>query len=372
MTTILCSVGTSAAKGVCSPGQLPGWVGQVGGPQAAGSLLFDRIKGVAPTGEALRSHLSAEIHSLVRMGVGPKDTALLLCSETDDGEACGLAVGLYLNHYFTGIHCIVEKVPGLQVTDAERFRREGVVNFVAKCLAAVRDYGSGFTILNPTGGFKALVPYTVLVGMLKGVRCQYIFEQSAALLTLPPLPVTIDRAAFERYRLVLEKIERDTAIPQAEWQSRLQRDDQPLLEPLVEICDGQVTLSGVGLLFLDDLRAPSALVPYLSRKAWDDCLDNLAKITACDPFRYIRRIAQNKEIQPQHIHINNHNGTFWMKPGNTTDRYLVSVEGWKLLVWRAVTHAAFGDDYVQRVVVDPRTDRNRHAPFTRLDIAEAD
>ena len=61
-----------------------------------------------------------------------------------------------------------------------------------------------------------------------------------------------------------------------------------------------------------------------------------------------------------------------MKPGNTTDRYLVSVEGWKLLVWRAVTHAAFGDDYVQRVVVDPRTDRNRHAPFTRLDIAEAD
>lgn len=365
--TIICSVGTSAAKGICSGPDLVEWVEQQGGVKTATDILFDKIKDVRPEGDALQNRLSAEVHSLVRIGVSSADRVLLLCSETPDGETCARVVKRYLERHFPGVLCEVEKIVGLQVHDAERFRQKGVVNFVDKCLNAVNNFTSEYTILNPTGGFKALVPYAVLVGMLKRVPCKYIFEQSPVLLTLPPLPIAIDRGPFERYRSVLESIQRNSAIPLNDWNGAIRHDDRELLEPLVEVGEDQVTLSGVGLLFLDDLRTPPALVPFLSRKAWEDCLDNLSRVKECDPFRYLEKIARDPaSFQP---HIDNKNGTYWMKPGNTTDRYLVSREGWKLLVWRAVTKAEYGDDYPSRVTVDLSTDRKRLGPFTRMEFA---
>ena len=66
-------------------------------------------------------------------------------------------------------------------------------------------------------------------------------------------------------------------------------------------------------------------------------------------------------------HINNGNGLRWLQPGRTTDRYLVSVEGWRLLVWRAIREDQIGSSYAQEIDVDPTRDRSKYAPFTRLE-----
>jgi putative CRISPR-associated protein (TIGR02619 family) len=370
--TFVCSVGTSAAKAVCPPHQLAAWVAQQGGPQPAAAALLSRFADIPPHGEALQTTLSAEIHSLVRMGLTSDDRVLLLASATDDGHTCALAVARYLERHFPGILVEPRRVQGLQVEDAELFRREGVVHFVRDCLQAVRDYGAAHVVLNPTGGFKALVPYTVLVGMVKRVPCRYIFEQSTQLLTLPPLPVAFDRGPFERYRHLIERIERDTAIPLTEWQREVRHDDRPILEPLIEQSDGQVTLSAVGLLLLDEVRSPTALVPFLSRAAWNDCLDNLGKLKDCNPFRFLQRVAASQEQFRLAEHVNAGAGLRWLKPGRTADRYLVSVEDWRLLVWRAIREDQEGPDYPRRVTVNPETDRSRLGPFTRLEFDRPD
>lgn len=367
--TFVCSVGTSAAKGVGLPGKLAEWVRGHPTPAAAARILFDKVKDIKPEGENLHKELSAEIHSLTRMGVGDRDRVVLLCSETPDGDACGHAVRLYLEAHHPGIVCEVRTVAGLQVFDAMRFRTEGVVNFVRRCLEEVRNYGSEYVVLNPTGGFKALVPYAVLVGMLKRVTCQYIFEQSTSVLTLPPLPVAIDRGPFERYRPLFASIDRDSSIPKARWDVEVRHDDRATLEPLVEVLGEEVTISGVGELFLDELRAPSALVPFLSRKAWDDC-QGLSQLATRDPYEYLGRMAASWSHAAPETHINNGNGTYWLKPGRTPDRYLVSVEGWKLLVWRAVSEGQVGPDYPTKVTVDPVADRSRLGPFTRMEFAD--
>ena len=67
------------------------------------------------------------------------------------------------------------------------------------------------------------------------------------------------------------------------------------------------------------------------------------------------------------MHLNVNSGLRWLKPGRTTDRYLVSVEGWRLLVWRAIREDQIGADYSRKVVVQPDRDRNRFSPFTRLE-----
>jgi hypothetical protein len=203
--------------------------------------------------------------------------------------------------------------------------------------------------------------------MVKRVPCRYIFEKSTQLLTLSPLPVAFDRGPFERYRGLIERIERETAIPAAEWERDVRHDDRSLLEPLVDRTGTEVTLSAIGFLQLDEVRSPTALVPFLSRAAWNDCLDNLCKRKDCDPFRFLYRVAADKNQLRLAEHINVGNGLRWLKPGRTTDPYLVSVEDWRLLVWRAIREDEVGADCPRRITVDPNADRVRLGPFTRME-----
>ncbi|MUG95759.1 putative CRISPR-associated protein [Scytonema sp. UIC 10036] len=371
LTTVICSVGTSAAKALgVKPAELMNWVQQQNSLEEAAEKVFSTFRDIHPEGESLKTKLSAEIHSLVRIGITHQDRIILLASSTDDGYCCALAVEKYLKHYWGGIYVQAEKVPGLQVSDADLFRTMGVVKFVRRIIEEVNSYGASNIILNPTGGFKALVPYTVLVGMLKGVKCDYIFEQSTTLLELPPLPVEFSRSQFQVYKSLFEKIERETAISKGEWEESVPFTERSWFESLVEFSHGQVTLSAVGLLFLEEIRSPSALVPFLSQKAIRDCFDNLAQLDNCDPFRFLSRVATSKEAFQQSEHINVGNGLRWLKPGRTTDRYLVSVEDWRLLVWRAIREDQEGANYANRVRVNPETERRTYSPFMRMDFVD--
>lgn len=368
--TIICSVGTSAAKGLgISPAQLVRWVEEFENIDIAAKCILETFENLSPTAEFLKSKLSAEIHSLVRIGITQEDRVILLSSNTSDGQACSKALEGYLSRHFNGIVVQNQSIDGLQVQDSNLFERVGVVNYVRTCLSAINDFGAANVILNPTGGFKALVPYTVLIGMLKRVPCRYVFEQSEQLLTLPPLPVTIDRGPFEKHLRILTKLE-ENIIALSEWEEVVQHADQKILEPMIERHGTEVTLSGIGLLFLDEIRKPSSLVPYLSREAWKDCLDNLRNIKECDPFRFLRRVAEDPNHFKQAEHINAGYGLRWLKPGRTTDRYLVSIEGWRLLVWRAIREDELGPQYESKVKVVPEKDRGRFGPFIRMEFSD--
>jgi putative CRISPR-associated protein (TIGR02619 family) len=367
--TVICSVGISAARTLSGvkAWELTNWVKQQPSQEDAAEKIFDTFRDILPEGASLKNDLSAEIHSLVRIGITKEDRIILLASSTDDGYCCALAVKKYLKHHWNDIEVKVEKVKGLQVSDAELFRTTGVVEFVRHIIREVNSYGASNIILNPTGGYKALVPYTVLLGMLKGVKCDYIFEQSTTVLELPPLPVEFKRSQFEAYKDLLEKIERETAIPQAEWENSVPYADRAAFEPLTEFSKEGVTLSGVGFLFLEEMRKPSVLVPFLSQKAIRDCFDNLAQLQQCDPFAFLLKAASSKDSFQQYEHINVGNGLRWLKPGRTTDRYLVSVEGWRMLVWRAIREDQEGAQYARNINVNPATDRRSYGPFMRME-----
>jgi putative CRISPR-associated protein (TIGR02619 family) len=366
--TVICSVGTSAAKALkLSPPKLIGWISERNSVEQAAEEIFSHFRDMPPEGENLKNVLSAEIHSLVRIGITNQEKVILLSSSTDDGYCCALAVEKYLKHHWNGIDVKTEKISGLQVSNAELFRTTGVVEFVRCVLKEVDGYDTSNIILNPTGGFKALVPYTVLLGMLKGIKCGYIFEQSTTLLELPPLPVEFKRSQFEAYKDLFEKIERETTISQAEWEEKIPYEERKTLEPLVEFTGKDITLSAVGFLFLDEMHKPSVLVPFLSRKAIEDCFDNLALLNNCDPFRFLSRVATSQEAFSKSEHINVGNGLRWLKPGNTTDRYLVSVEGWRMLVWRAIREDQEGPQYARTVTVTPSSERNNYSPFMRME-----
>jgi putative CRISPR-associated protein (TIGR02619 family) len=260
----------------------------------------------------------------VRIGLDANDRIVLLSSDTNDGYCCTVAVKLYLEKYFSPITVEIERIKGLQIHDAKIFQTIGVVEFVKKITSTISAYGADNVILNPTAGFKALVPYTVLVGMIKGVKCEYVFEQSTTLLELPPLPIEFSRTQFESCRLILERIDRESFIPLNDWKLGLSYEQKIWFAPLVEILGDDVTLSAIGFLFLEEMNSPSKLVPFLSQKAIEDCFKYIDTLDDRDPFLFLERVARSDQAFEQANHKNMGNGLYWLKPGRTTDRYLVA------------------------------------------------
>lgn len=377
MTVYLCTCGTSAAKNLPrEPRFDAAWVESQGGVTAGAKSLLDGFWQYPMEDEqALTRHLSAEIHSLARMGLSPGDRVVLFSSETLDGQACAEAVKLYLERQRPGIDCAVRVVEGLQVRDAARFRSRGVVNFVKSVLHEIESHGAPQCVFNPTGGFKSLVPYAVLVGMIKGVESRYIFEQSSELMVLPPLPVQFARERLEPIQALIERIERESYIARGEWESAIPYEERQAYIALFEHEGQEVTLSPVGWLILEALRQPRALVPFLSLKAIDD-LTKVRAIEGCKPVAFLSRVAKDRQQLESAKHDSFSNGLFWLKPGNHT-RYLSSVEGWRLLVWRIVDHDDYDEllqsnranDQGQRIVNERRS---RYEPFFRLDLYETE
>jgi putative CRISPR-associated protein (TIGR02619 family) len=377
MTVYLCTCGTSAAKNLPRDDRFGMyWVERQGGIVNAARHLLGTFKNFRmDDDQALRTNLSAEVHSLARMGLGSNDTVILYSSETPDGQACAYAVRDYLDNQRPGLQSKVTVIHGLQVQDADAFRIHGVLNFTQAVLRDIDANGTGQCVLNPTGGFKSLVPYTILIGMIKGVPAKYIFEQSTTLIPLPVMPVEFARARIEPIRPLLERIQAETAIPRAVLDASMPFAEREALAPLFEDQgSGQVSLSPVGFLIWEELERPSALVPYLSRRALDD-LQTVRKIEGCDPDDYLARVARNRDHLKRARHAPWTNGLFWLKPGDTKDRYLVSVEGWRLLVWRMMEHDQYqtlldrerNSDVGSAIIAERR---NRYEPFVRMDLYE--
>lgn len=378
MSVYLCTCGTSAAKKLPrEPRFSADWVRDKGGIDAAAAAIHATFAGARLNDEtALKRDLSAELHALARMQISANDTVILYSSETPDGQACAAAVKLYLDYQLPGIICRLEIIEGLQVHDAQAFRTEGVLNFTKAVLAEIDAQGAAQCVLNPTGGFKSLVPYTVLIGMLKGVPARYIFEQSSALIDLPMMPVEFARSRLEPLRPLLDRIEQESAIPRRDYEAAVPYAERILLENLFEeLGDGLITLSPVGFLIREELQRPTSLVPFLSRRAFNDLL-KLNGLEKADPENYLLRMARSPDQLALSRHVNWSNDLFWLKPGeHTRARYLVSIEGWRLLVWRICDHKEYESlvdenrkrDQGARLLTERRT---QYAPFVRMEFYE--
>ncbi|MBY6269758.1 MAG: hypothetical protein CW344_16285 [Parageobacillus thermoglucosidasius] len=103
-------------------------------------------------------------------------------------------------------------IDGLQVKDAKRFEKEGLVNFVERVLQ-ISNYGYN-TVLNITGGYKALIPYATLLSQFYQMPMFYLFgdrfisKEEYTLIEFPQSPITINWGMFEKYESVLKDLKK--------------------------------------------------------------------------------------------------------------------------------------------------------------------
>jgi putative CRISPR-associated protein (TIGR02619 family) len=210
---IICTAGTSIANS-CPEQKLlirkrTNWNDDI-------SILNKEIRSFVSNISDVRE-ISAEMNTLDRIGVGSSDHVVLLSSDNAPGRACSEALRQVIMEQFGLESGAVElkRIKGLQVRDSKLLREEGLKNFVKEVLCYLNDpqYQYAYeTIINPTGGFKGILPFLTTLGMLYGKRIVYIFEFSDELINLPPLPFSFDLQLYDRVRPALQFIDKQVAV----------------------------------------------------------------------------------------------------------------------------------------------------------------
>lgn len=164
------------------------------------------------------------------------DRVELLHSDNMLGLVCAEMLKLALEHFHrqdgkfqVNLHCI-EHLDIQQIKDKAVKPQDGLAKFAAVLVGLLRQYkNEPEVVLNATGGYKALMPYTTLAGTLFDREVVYVFEESDALVRLPHLATNLDLAALEKIKPLLLKLyqrEKITQLPQAadDWKTLFQKN----------------------------------------------------------------------------------------------------------------------------------------------------
>ncbi|MGK0290452.1 MAG: putative CRISPR-associated protein (TIGR02619 family) [bacterium] len=211
------------------------------------------------TKEKTRRTVCAEMNTLDRIGIKPSDRIILLASDTAQGRVCAEMIKkVVIDAYNLSDEQVeVRRIEGLQVHNAKILREYGLKNLVKVALEYLADEQVRYSydiILNSTGGFKGIVPFLTILGMLYGRRTVYLFEFSDQLITLPPLPFSFDLQLYSRVKYALTYIDEEIAVPEQAFLSKVTNyttSERDLFMAFTEpFEDGLVTLSPLAYCLL--------------------------------------------------------------------------------------------------------------------------
>ncbi len=302
--TVICTVGTSLF--------FPNLNGlKEGDPDPVRAELGARYAaedwpGVTEQLRQIPSHervCGAEINSLTSLAnrsfVAPNANLFFCHSATDEGRSIGEVLRQY---YLAGGHIKVEccEVEDLQDQQPERFRTHGLRNLVKTICRILQDYGATHTGINATGGYKAQIALAVLVGQTIGVPVYYKHERFDEIITVPPMPVSLDFDLWMAASGLLYMLEDTADFVSAEELREL--CPEPVDERLESLLDRVTiddceywTLSPAGTLFHQTLSARFA----------------------CDPEQFAPRAVSPDRKRPPHVENSGH-----MKAQSTMIRFL--------------------------------------------------
>jgi putative CRISPR-associated protein (TIGR02619 family) len=252
MKTFICTVGTSICTGTgldlghFAKRKLDEWDALLEDIAVAEQFAIEAMNRMS---EKEIPRVSAEINSLLKMGLSGADRVVLLATETIDGKLCAELVQRMLKTRKLCSSVELKVIEGLQAQDGKRFRQEGLKNL----MAYIARFENSDVVFNPTGGFKSVVPYITLAGMLFNKPVKYIHEYSDDLMTLVNIPITVDDELIFFVEDKLQRIERDSCMTKKEWQMGIEYHNTRF-DCLIEEEAGQITMSGLGILLWERFK----------------------------------------------------------------------------------------------------------------------
>ena len=157
------------------------------------------------------------------------------------------------NYYEAQGHRVLcHTIEGLQAENEERFRRTGLRRLVQKVAEITRNAGgSEWVAFNATGGYKAQIALSAIIGQAIGIPVYYKHEDFPGVIALPPMPVAFDYELLGREAGTLLALETEDAIP---FMDEVPEALLPLVEEVEVDKQRYIGLSAMGQLYLEGFR----------------------------------------------------------------------------------------------------------------------
>ncbi|MGK7939087.1 MAG: putative CRISPR-associated protein [Crocosphaera sp.] len=183
---------------------------------------------------------------------GKQDLHYLISTDTAQGKITAEIVKFYLLEQ--GLSVNIFAPVGLSTANTSVFS-DGIDQLIIWLREKiVIPYQNHYKIyFNLVGGFKSLQGYLNTLAMFYADAIAYIFEgKNAELITIPRLPITIDRSLIEAYKLPLALMK---AVTEVKKPMEIKVNDYPdIPEALVYIVDDEMTLSTWGKLVWEECK----------------------------------------------------------------------------------------------------------------------
>jgi CRISPR/Cas system-associated protein Csm6 len=174
----------------------------------------------------------------------------LLEKKTINGKTVSCVFNNDINSADTSI------VKGLQVKNAKEFINEGFNNLF-KIINELSKKGK--SVLNISGGYKAILPYLTLFAQVKGIPLKYKYEDSDELISIGNLPFHFDYSLFEDEFLAFEAIKSGKAehnLPNKEYFLELLEDKNNFKKlqekQLIQLSNDKIKLSLLGKMLYEE------------------------------------------------------------------------------------------------------------------------
>ena len=138
---------------------------------------------------------SAEVNTLLRV-VGIEEDLekenvefYLISSDTEEADICSRVLKRYIvEHYeIEEDYVHIRIVKGLS-HDVNEFEEWGIVNYI-NTIAEILEEGGSDSVILSTGGFKTMIAYATLLGILYKRKVYYIHETFENVVSLPAIPI---------------------------------------------------------------------------------------------------------------------------------------------------------------------------------------
>ncbi len=321
------------------------------------TLEYLRAEAKAQNATDIIPRASAELNSLSCILVDPRtrnDQLHFLATSTPDGALAARVICDFSREYFRVETAKVHLIDGLQVHDGDAFQKNGVRNLIAKIYDIFRDAPSGTysRIINPTGGFKSVVPYLTLIGMIESdVKLSYIYEKSPALITLGRVPLQFNfeilQSAYPALKAcdegLIEEHKLKELLSLSPDKSLSDHPAWSLFENTSIDNKTYFDVNGLGKIVLEHFKALDQTRIYLSRQAAErfDSLDTNQQKRFQSYFERLRDPAWIDSHR--HDEYKNDGNAIPIKPGNVDERlFIYRLDDGSILVAELAFHKTDG------------------------------
>lgn len=228
--------------------------------QEEATLLKKRIKIKLKYKEANEKECGAELNSifyLMQENEALMDKIYLIVSDSIEGELAGNIIKELLIEKMSIKEVEIKKIDKLNISKEYDFAVRGLRNLAGEVSRIIKKNEGSNIIISPIGGLKAQIFIVGLIAQIFKIPAYYLYENSTKIVTLLPLPISLDLEFFKDNIEILSKISKEGMITEKEIGNYLRAN--PSLRNILEMekIEGEVyfTLSPLGEMAYEKLTS---------------------------------------------------------------------------------------------------------------------